>query len=73
MFGDIGHGSVLLLVGILMCIFNQPIRKAAPGAAGILKGRYLFLLMGLFATFCGLCYNDFMAIPLNLFDTCYDI
>jgi V-type H+-transporting ATPase subunit a len=29
--------------------------------------------MGIFATFCGLCYNDFMAIPLYLFDTCYDI
>jgi V-type H+-transporting ATPase subunit a len=22
MFGDIGHGAVLLLVGALMCIFN---------------------------------------------------
>jgi len=23
--------------------------------------------------FCGLIYNDFMAIPLNLFGSCYNI
>jgi V-type H+-transporting ATPase subunit a len=22
MFGDVGHGSLLLLVGILLCLFN---------------------------------------------------
>lgn len=30
-------------------------------------------MMGLFATYCGLIYNDFMAIPLWLFESCYDI
>jgi len=29
-------------------------------------------MMGLFSTFCGLIYNDMMAIPLELFDSCYD-
>ena len=28
--------------------------------------------MGFFAFFCGLMYNDFMSIPLNLFGSCYD-
>ena len=42
--------------------------------AGALKGRYLLLLMGIFAAFCGLCYNDFMAIPLWApWGSCYDI
>ena len=27
--------------------------------------------MGFFATYCGLIYNDMMAMPLNLFGTCY--
>jgi V-type H+-transporting ATPase subunit a len=73
MFGDIGHGTALCLIGALMCIFNEPIKRSAPALAGALKGRYLFLLMGFFAAFCGLMYNDFMAIPLYLFDSCYEV
>lgn len=28
--------------------------------------------MGFFATFCGLIYNDFMSVPLELFGSCYN-
>ncbi len=38
----------------------------------LVKARYLFLLMGFFATYCGLIYNDMMAMPLNLFGSCYE-
>lgn len=73
MFGDIGHGAVLLLVGALLCIFDGVIRRKAPGMEMILQLRYIILLMGLFATYCGIIYNDFMAIPLWTFDSCYDL
>lgn len=73
MFGDIGHGLVLFLVGSMLCLLSNVIRKHAPGLAFILCMRYIFLLMGLFATFCGVIYNDLMAIPLWLWDSCYDI
>jgi V-type H+-transporting ATPase subunit a len=73
MFGDMGHGFVLFLVGAIMCIFNDMVVARAPGAAPIFAVRYLFLLMGLFATFCGIVYNDFMAIPIFAFDSCYEI
>lgn len=73
MFGDIGHGSILLAVGIFLCLFNDVLLKKAPGMAGLLAIRYLLLLMGLFATYCGLIYNDFMSIPLFLFHSCYPI
>lgn len=73
MFGDIGHGFVLFLVGALLCLFEDVIKKKAPGMAGILGIRYIFLLMGLFATYAGLIYNDYMAIPIWLYDSCYDI
>ena len=36
-----------------------------------IKYRYLLLLMGFFAFFCGLMYNDFMGIPLKMFNSCY--
>lgn len=40
--------------------------------SGILKYRYLLLFMGIFALYCGLIYNDFMSMPLNLFGSCYN-
>jgi V-type H+-transporting ATPase subunit a len=73
MFGDIGHGFVLFLIGATLCLLSEVIKKRAPGMEGLLGMRYLFLLMGLFATFAGIIYNDFMAIPLWLWDSCYDL
>ena len=34
--------------------------------------RYFFLLCSIFGIFCGFMYNEFFAIPLNLFGTCYN-
>jgi V-type H+-transporting ATPase subunit a len=31
------------------------------------------MLMGFFAAFCGFIYNDFMSIPLFIFNSCYPI
>lgn len=73
MFGDIGHGSVLLLIGVVLCLFEGPLRSKSGVIDGFLALRYIILLMGLFGTFCGLIYNDFMAIPLWIFDSCYDL
>lgn len=73
MFGDVGHGFVLFLVGSVLCIFSDVIRRKAPGMEGLLMLRYIILLMGLFATFCGFIYNDFMAIPIEVFDSCYEL
>ena len=72
MFGDIGHGFVLFLAGSVMCLGYDFFIARSPAAEGILKVRYLFLLMGFFATFCGIIYNDFMAIPIFAMDTCYE-
>ena len=73
MFGDIGHGFVLFLVGAALCLTADIIREKAPAMEPVLGLRYIFLLMGLFATFAGLIYNDFMAIPLWIWDSCFDL
>jgi V-type H+-transporting ATPase subunit a len=73
MFGDLGHGFVIFLIGAFLCIFEPIIRTKAPGMEAVLQLRYILTLMGFFATFCGLIYNDFMSIPIFLFDSCYPV
>ena len=73
MFGDIGHGAVLLLVGIILCLFEPCLRPRFPQLSMFFRIRYLLLLMGVFSTFAGLIYNDFMSIPLFLRDSCYNL
>lgn len=70
MFGDIGHGFLLFLFGAFMCLAAERLKDSAIGA--LVQARYLILLMGLFATFNGICYNDFMSLPVEL-GTCFDI
>jgi len=35
--------------------------------------RYLVLMMGFFATYCGSVYNELFSIPFDLWGTCYEI
>jgi V-type H+-transporting ATPase subunit a len=73
MFGDIGHGFLLLLFGLYLCIGKNSIEKDKTNMfVGFLKVRWLLLLMGFFAFYMGFLYNDFFSIPLPLFGTCYE-
>jgi V-type H+-transporting ATPase subunit a len=62
MFGDIFHGFLLLLFGSFLCLFHEKLKDSALGALG--GARYLLLMMGFFAFFAGICYNDFASIPI---------
>jgi V-type H+-transporting ATPase subunit a len=68
MFGDMGHGGLLFAVGILMIMFNNTIKKISVEASLL---RYLITLMGFFAFFNGFIYNEFFAIPIDFFGSCY--
>ena len=72
MFGDIGHGSVLLIFAIYLCFFKTSIVKSKSILTTLVPHRYFLVLMGFFAVYCGLLYNDFLSIPVN-FNSCYDI
>jgi V-type H+-transporting ATPase subunit a len=72
MYGDIGHGSILLLAGVLLCTFSDKI-KHIEDMELFYRIRYMILLMGFFGTYMGFIYNDFMSLPLELFGKgCYD-
>ena len=65
MFGDVGHGLLLMLFGIYLIFYT----KSDVSVLGQIK--YLILMMAIFAIFCGLIYNEFFAYPLVLFESCY--
>lgn len=71
MFGDIGHGMLMASFALYVVLNEKRI-----GARGsrlnefmkmVYQGRYLLLLMGIFSIFTGFIYNEFFAIPLDLF------
>lgn len=71
MFGDMGHGSLLLIFGLLLVWFDPWIRNSSLETLSFI--RYLILLMGFFAAFNGIIYNEVFAIPVEFFRSCYSV
>ena len=75
MYGDIGHGTLLSL-GALYLVFTEGKMKDKRSMDDMLyniyTARYMLLGMGLCAVYCGLVYNDFLSLGLNLFGSRYE-
>jgi V-type H+-transporting ATPase subunit a len=71
MFGDIGHGTLLLLFAVYVCLNADGIEKTMPSLKVFVKIRYLLLLLGFFALYAGFIYNDMLSLPLDLFGSCF--
>ena len=69
MYGDIGHGAIVLGFGLSLIYFYNRLYNTA--FKQVLPYRYMFTLLGFFALYCGLVYNDFLAIPWSIFGSCY--
>lgn len=70
MFGDYGHGSLLLFLGLCMVFGYDHLKDTA--AKDALFIRYLFMMMGFFSCYNGLLYNEWFAIPYPWFQSCYE-
>ena len=70
MFGDYGHGSLILLLGTIFVLFDKKLKNTSFKA--VLPYRYFIWMMGFFSCYIGLLYNEFFAIPYDWFGTCYD-
>ncbi|EPY34725.1 V-type H+-transporting ATPase subunit I [Strigomonas culicis] len=73
MYGDIGHGILLLCISLFFIYkerswTGQPLNEII---GMIFGGRYLLLLMSLFATYMGFLYNDFFGFSVNIFKSGY--
>ena len=72
MYGDWGHGSIFLLLGIVLC-FSEKKLRANPSLEGLLISRHFILMMGFFSVYMGLVYNEFFSVAQDFFGTCYDL
>lgn len=74
MYGDIGHGSCLAMFGLYLILTERVLnqRSTSESARELYSARYMLFGMGLMAVYCGLIYNDYFSIGLDLFGTRYE-
>jgi len=65
MFGDVGHGFLMLCFGIWLLVNQECVKNS--GQTALYQARYLIFMMGFFATYAGFLYTDFFATGLDLF------
>ncbi|KAM5237711.1 V-type proton ATPase 116 kDa subunit a 2 [Ctenodactylus gundi] len=75
MFGDLGHGFVMLLFAFLLVLNeNHPrLTQSQEIMRMFFNGRYILLLMGLFSVYTGFIYNDCFSKSLNLFGSRWNV
>jgi len=69
MFGDYGHGSLILFAGTCMVLGADYLKTTM--FKDVVVYRYLFFMMGFFSCYNGLLYNEWFAIPYPWFKSCY--
>jgi len=72
MFSDLGHGVLVFLAGLALCL-NADRLKESPTGEAIAYFRYFILLIGFFSMYTGFIFNEWFAIPMNTFPSCFHL
>jgi V-type H+-transporting ATPase subunit a len=66
MFGDVGHGLLLLIFAIFLIVKEQEFLKGGLNemVQTCFDGRYIIVLMAVFAIYNGFLYNECFSIPM---------
>ncbi|KAL4446730.1 hypothetical protein ABPG77_007974 [Micractinium sp. CCAP 211/92] len=69
MFGDIGHGIIMLMFALLLVIRERKLAKQDLGdiLGMMFGGRYVILLMAIFSIFTGMIYNEMFSVVTTWF------
>jgi len=75
MFGDFGHGFIMLCAAIAMIYFEKPLSRGKQDElfAMAFYGRYIMLMMGIYSMFTGLIYCDAFSKELPIFPSMWEI
>eukprot|EP01133_Synstelium_polycarpum_P015196 gene15196-17982_t len=71
MFGDVGHGLILLAasIALIKCESKFAGKKLNEMIQMPYDGRYLLFLMSLFSIYVGFIYNEAFSLPMDIFGT----
>eukprot|EP00003_Mantamonas_plastica_P008689 TRINITY_DN1772_c0_g2_i3.p2 TRINITY_DN1772_c0_g2~~TRINITY_DN1772_c0_g2_i3.p2 ORF type:complete len:603 (-),score=217.17 TRINITY_DN1772_c0_g2_i3:23-1831(-) len=71
MFGDLGHGFLMTLFALWLVMNEKKFGSMKLGemSSNIFRGRYVILLMSIFAMYVGWLYNETFSLPIDWWGT----
>ncbi|KAF4628564.1 hypothetical protein G7Y89_g9584 [Cudoniella acicularis] len=73
MFGDFGHGFLMVCAASAMIYWEKPLKKVRDELFSMaFYGRYIMLMMGIFSMYTGLIYNDVFSKSFSFFPSAWE-